>query len=103
MSPFLTVVSVKEKVCQTAWKIFQFLQKKRPSFSSKNCQFIDFYNTYFLNGLVNPALKVAIYGSRFTLLTTSFGQNQVDLQLAVLFHNNFVLVEFVLCERGPVA
>jgi hypothetical protein len=69
---------------------FSVFAKRTSKFSSKNCQFIDFYNTYFLNGLVNPALKVAIYGSRFTLLTTSFGQNQVDLQLAVLFHNNFV-------------
>jgi hypothetical protein len=37
-----------DKICyqgQTALKIFQFLQKERPSFSSKNCQFIDFYNT----------------------------------------------------------
>jgi len=27
--------------CQTAWKIFQFLQKERSSFSNNNCQVID--------------------------------------------------------------
>ena len=62
-------------MCQTAWKFFQFLQKERPSFSSKNCQFIDFYNTYFLNGLDKAALPKTL------------GNREVERLLAALVYD----------------
>ena len=72
------------KVCQTAWKIFQFLQKERSSFSSNNCQIIDLINTYRLNGLEKPVLKVEKVVSRFTdrnVTPLFYGMARLDMTM----------------------